>query len=153
MTICDILVEYFSKIMDVGFTARMEESLDLVEEGELEYPKLLAEFYKPFQEELVFAESNIVKQHEFVDKYCPQCGKQMQVKWGRRGKFLSCSGFPECKFAQPFTTDQMPGERLRRGTRQRQSRRGAFYGCSHYPKCTYVSKELPQTQPELDRTP
>lgn len=147
MTICDILVEYFSKIMDIGFTARMEESLDLIEEGELEYPKLLAEFYKPFQEELAFAEGNIVKQHEFVDKYCPQCGKQMQVKWGRRGKFLSCSGFPECKFAQPFTTGiKCPEKDCGGELVRRQSRRGAFYGCSHYPKCTYVSKELPGEQ-------
>ncbi|MBI5415781.1 MAG: type I DNA topoisomerase [Candidatus Omnitrophica bacterium] len=147
IAICDLLVEYFARIMDVGFTAHMEENLDLVEEGKLQYPQLLAEFYQPFQEELAFAESNIIKQHEFVDKYCPQCGKQMVVKWGRRGKFLSCSGFPECKFAQPFTTGiKCPEKDCGGELIKRQSRRGAFYGCSHYPKCTYVSKELPGEQ-------
>lgn len=145
ITICELLVEYFSKIMDIGFTARMEESLDLIEEGKLEYPQLLAEFYKPFQEELAYAEENIVKQHEFVDKYCPQCGKQMVVKWGRRGKFLSCSGFPECKFAQPFSSGvKCPQPDCNGELIQRRSRRGTFYGCSNYPKCTYVAKELPQ---------
>lgn len=150
ITICGLLIEYFSRIMDVGFTARMEESLDMVEEGILEYPKLLAEFYKPFQEELAYAEGNIVRQHEFVDKYCPECGKQMVVKWGRRGKFLSCSGFPECKFAQPFTTGVKCPEKDCGGELvKRQSRRGAFYGCSKYPKCTYLSKELPEDASKL----
>ena len=78
----------------------------------------------------------------------------MQVKWGRRGKFLSCSGFPECKFAQPFTTGLKCPEKDCGGELvKRQTRRGAFYGCSNYPKCTYVAKELPQqNQPEPDRT-
>ncbi len=145
ISVCDLLVEYFSKIMDITFTAKMEESLDLVEEGELAYPKLLAEFYAPFKEELAHAEENIVKMQNFVDRYCPECGRQMVVKWGRRGKFLSCSGFPECKFAQPFLSGvKCPQEGCGGELVKRQSRRGEFYGCSHYPKCTYVTKELPQ---------
>ncbi len=146
ITICDLLVEYFSKIMDIKFTAQMEANLDLVEEGKLEYPRLLAEFYKPFQEELTYAEKHIVRQHELVDKYCPTCGKQMVVKWGRRGKFLSCSGFPECKFAQPFSSGiQCPQPSCNGELIQRRSQRGTFYGCSHYPQCTYVAKELPKS--------
>ncbi len=145
ISVCDLLVQYFSRIVDVAFTAQMEENLDLVEEGKLDYPKLLAEFYAPFQAELVHAEENIVKTENFVDRYCPQCGKQMVVKWGRRGKFLSCSGFPECKFAQPFLSgikcsqQGCDGELVKRS-----SRRGTFYGCSNYPKCTYVTQELPE---------
>jgi len=143
--ICDLLVEYFGKIIDVGFTARMEKSLDLVEEGKLEYPKLLKKFYIPFKEELDHAEATIVKTENFVDKYCPECKKQMVVKWGRRGKFLSCSGFPDCKYAEPFTSGvkcpepDCAGELVRR-----KSKRGmSFYGCSKFPECTYVANELP----------
>jgi DNA topoisomerase-1 len=142
--ICDLLVEYFAKIMDVGFTARMEESLDLIEEGQLNSPALLREFYQPFQEELAYAEGHIVKEHDFVDRHCPECGRQMVVKWGRRGKFLSCSGFPQCRFAQPFTSGiKCPREGCDGELVRRRSPRGAFYGCSRYPKCTYVSRDLP----------
>ncbi len=143
--ICDLLVEYFSKIMDIGFTAKMEESLDQIEEGGLDYPTLLQEFYAPFKEELAHAEENIVKQHDFVEKHCPECGRQMVVKWGRRGKFLSCSGFPECKFAQPFSSGiKCPAEGCTGELVKRRSTRGAFYGCTRYPQCTHVTKELPQ---------
>jgi DNA topoisomerase-1 len=143
--ICELLVEYFSKIMDLGFTAKMEESLDLIEEGKLDSPELLKEFYQPFQEELEHAEATIVKTENFVEKKCPECGRQMVVKWGRRGKFLSCSGFPECKHAQPFSLgvkcpeDDCDGELVKR-----KSQRGTFYGCSKYPQCTYVTQELPE---------
>ncbi len=144
--ICGLLMEYFTKIMDIGFTAKMEEDLDLIEEGQMEYPQLLREFYQPFHEELARAEESIVKTHSFVDKHCPQCGRQMVVKWGCRGKFLSCSGFPECKFAQPFTSGvQCPEKDCAGELVKRSSRRGAFYGCSNYPKCTYVTRELPPT--------
>ena len=143
--ICDLLVEYFSKIMDLGFTAKMEEHLDLIEEGAMDSLDLLNEFYKPFKEELDYAEQNIVKTENFVDKKCPECDRQMAVKWGRRGKFLSCSGFPECKFAQPFTVGVKCPEKGCDGELvKRKSRRGAFYGCSKFPSCTYVTQELPE---------
>ena len=148
--ICDLLVEYFSRIMDVGFTAQMEEKLDQIEDGKLDYPTLLSEFYGPFAEALQYAEDNIVKTENFVDKYCPECDKQMVLKWGRRGKFLSCSAFPDCKHAEPFTLGiPCPEEGCDGGELvERRSRRGAFYGCSKYPKCTYVSKELPEDAKE-----
>lgn len=143
--ICDLLVEYFSRIMDPGFTAKMEDSLDLIEEGKIDSSDLLKEFYKPFKEELDYAEANIVKTENFVDKKCPECDRQMVVKWGRRGKFLSCSGFPECKFAQPFTLGiKCPEGGCEGELVKRKSRRGTFYGCSKYPKCTYVTQELPE---------
>jgi len=143
--ICDLLVEYFSRIMDPGFTAKMEDSLDMIEEGKLAFPDLLKEFYKPFKEELDFAEANIVKTENFIDKYCPECKKQMVVKWGRRGKFLSCSGFPDCKYAQPFTLGiKCPEVGCEGELVKRKSRRGGFYGCSKYPVCTYVSQKLPE---------
>ncbi len=147
MRICDLLVQYFPKVMDIGFTAGMEERLDLVEEGELDYKKLLKEFYGPFKEDLDYAMANIERTEEFVDEKCPECGSQIVVKWGRRGKFLSCSSFPTCKFAKPITTGvKCPepgcdGELVKR--RGRSGR--AFYGCSRYPKCTHTANTLPES--------
>ncbi|VAX35103.1 DNA topoisomerase I [hydrothermal vent metagenome] len=145
--ICELLVENFARVMDVGFTAEMEEELDLVEEGKLAYPVLLKKFYGPFIEAVEHAEATLVKTENFVDKHCPQCDRQMLLKWGRRGKFLSCSGFPECKHAESFTTGiKCPEEDCKGELVERKSRRGSFYGCSTYPKCTHVSKELPNTE-------
>lgn len=142
--ICDLLVAYFPKVMDIGFTATMEERLDLVEDGQLEYTKLLAEFYEPFKQELDYAMENMEKTQTLVDRTCPQCGRQMTVKWGRRGKFLSCSGFPECKFAESFTTGiKCPQEGCGGELVERRSRRGAFFGCSNFPGCKYIAKNLP----------
>ncbi len=147
MIICDLLVEYFSKIMDIGFTASMEENLDLVEEGKLQYTKLLNEFYQPFKEELEHATNTIVKTQNFSDKICPQCGRNLVVKWGRKGKFLSCSGFPECKFAQSFSSGvKCPEPGCDGELVERRSKKGAnFFGCSRYPACTHISKKLPST--------
>ncbi len=145
MMICDLLVEYFPKIMDIGFTASMEENLDLVEEGKLESTKLLKEFYQPFKEELDYAMLTIVKTQSLIDRICPQCGKQMTIKWGRKGKFLSCSGFPDCKFAEPFMTGvKCPEPGCGGELVERRSKRGAtFYGCSKFPNCTHIEKKLP----------
>ncbi len=145
--ICELLIEYFPKIMDIGFTASMEENLDMVEEGQLEYVKLLHEFYQPFKEELDYAMNTIVKTQNLIDKVCPQCGKQMSIKWGRKGKFLSCSGFPECKFAAPFSTGvKCPEPGCSGELVERRSKRGmTFYGCSRFPECTHISNKLPSS--------
>jgi DNA topoisomerase-1 len=144
--ICNLLVEYFSKILDVGFTAKMEESLDLIEEGSLEYAKLLGEFYTPFKEALEHAEKTMTKTENFIDRNCPLCERPMVVKWGRRGKFLSCSGFPACKHAEPITSGvKCPQEGCGGELVKRKNRRGiGFYGCSKYPQCTCIVNELPQ---------
>jgi DNA topoisomerase-1 len=146
MLVCDSLVKYFPKIMDIGFTAKMEEDLDQIEDGDLDYIKLLKEFYQPFKEELDYAMANMEKTENFVDKKCPECGKQMVVKWGRRGKFLSCSGFPECKHAEPISVgvkcpeDGCGGELVKR----RSYRGRTFYGCSNYPNCKHITNKLPE---------
>jgi DNA topoisomerase-1 len=146
MLICDLLVQYFAKIMDVGFTAKMEGSLDLIEEGELEYVTLLKEFYKPFKEELDFAMQNIEKTQLLTDKTCPLCQKPLAVKWGRKGRFLSCSTFPECRHAEAYGIGvkcpemDCGGELVER----RSSRGATFYGCSNFPKCRYITNKLPE---------
>lgn len=144
-----LLVEFFGRIMDVRFTAQMEEKLDDVEDGKTDYVTVLREFYEPFKKELEHAGENMQRTENFVEEDCPECGRRMMIKWGRRGQFLSCSGFPECKFAKPMTTgiacpqDGCEGELV-----QRQSRGRHFYGCSKYPQCTYTTNTLPKTEEE-----
>jgi len=153
MKICDLLVEYFANIMDVGFTAQMEENLDLIEEGHQDYAQLLHDFYRPFQQELRHASQKIKKTQNFVDQYCPECGRQMVIKWGRRGKFLSCSGFPKCKHAQAITTEvDCPQAGCDGKLVQRRSRGGrSFYGCTNFPACTYTTNHLPKNSPIEDK--
>ena len=145
--VCDLLVANFPRVLDIGFTAKMEESLDLVEEGTLDYVTLLRDFYGPFKEELDRAMASIEKTNlSFGTKPCPKChGNTMVVKWGRNGRFLSCSNFPACKHAAPYpmgikcTEEGCDGELVERRNR----RGGIFYGCDKYPVCKHISNKLP----------
>jgi len=143
--ICNLLVEYFKKIMDIGFTATMEEELDSIEEGTNDYAKVLGDFWKPFKEELDYASANIQKSEVTIAKPCPDCGKPMVVKWGRRGRFISCTGFPDCKHAESFTTGvKCPSEGCTGELVERRSHRGStFYGCSRFPDCKFIANKLP----------
>lgn len=143
----DMLVEYFPKIIDVKFTALMEEELDQVEEGKLKRLKVLEEFYAPFKESLDFAQANIKKEVITTDQICDKCGKPLIVKWGKRGKFLSCSGFPGCKNSKSITSGvKCPAENCGGELIERRSKRGFFFGCSNFPKCTFTSRTLPEDQ-------
>ena len=143
--ICNLLMEYFKKIMDIGFTAKMEEELDSIEDGTNLYAKVLGDFWGPFKEELDFAMANIQKTAMTIAKVCPECAKPMVVKWGRRGRFISCTGFPDCKHAEAFTTGvKCPTESCTGELVERRSHRGAtFYGCSRYPECKFIANKLP----------
>jgi len=143
--VCDLLVEYFPKIMDVKFTALMEEELDAIEEGKLDRLKVLEGFYAPFKESLDFAQEHIKKEVITTDEVCEKCGRPMIIKWGRRGKFLSCSGFPKCKGSKSITSGvKCPEPGCGGELIERRSRRGFFYGCSNFPKCKFTSRTLPQ---------
>jgi len=142
--VCEMLVEYFPKIIDVKFTAAMEEELDEIEEGRLDKVKVLQDFYTPFKESLDFAQGNIKKEVITTDEICDKCGKPLIVKWGRRGKFLSCSGFPECKNSKSITSGvKCPEPDCGGELIERRSKRGFFYGCSNFPKCRFTSRTLP----------
>jgi DNA topoisomerase-1 len=148
--ITDMLVKYFPKIMDIGFTAKIEEHLDEIEEGKLRRLTVINDFYKPFKKSLDHAQDTIKKTQIFVDEVCPECGKQLIIKWGRRGRFLSCSGFPACRFSKSFPTGVMcPVEGCGGELVERRSQGGKrFYGCSNFPKCTFTSSRLKQSPPE-----
>ncbi|MDD4938922.1 MAG: type I DNA topoisomerase [Candidatus Omnitrophica bacterium] len=145
--VCDMLVEYFPKVMDIKFTALMEGELDEIEEGRAKRLKVLQDFYPPFKESLDYAQKNIKKEVVKTDEVCKDCGSPMIIKWGRKGKFLSCSAYPKCKNAKSITTGvKCPQEGCGGELIERHSRRGFFYGCSNYPKCTFISKTLPQEE-------
>ena len=150
----DLLVSHFPVILDVAFTAKMEEELDKIEEGQMPWVEAVREFYKPFSESLEKAQAEMKDfKAELVptDISCEKCGKPMVVKWGRNGQFLACSGYPDCKTTKPFvrnengvveaapeeTTDEKCPKcgspmMIKRG------RFGKFLACSRYPECKYT---------------
>ena len=146
--VTDVMLEYFSPIVDVDFTAQMEEKLDEVEEGQVEWRNVLRAFYPPFEKMLDEAEKHIEKveiQDEVSDVPCDKCGAMMVYKMGRFGRFLACPNFPECRNAKPILTyidTPCPkcGARLMEKTSKKNRK---FYGCEKYPECDFVSWEKP----------
>ena len=142
-----LLVENFSDIIDVNFTADMEEKLDGIEEEKIEWVSLIRTFYSSFDEKLKTAMEHISsikgKLDEKTDIICDKCGKPMLKKLGRFGYFLACSGFPECKNTKSIPLAKCPiqgcgGDIIaRKGVGKKKSRE--FYGCSNFPKCSFIS--------------
>ncbi len=140
----DLLAEHFKDIMDLSYTAKMEHELDLVEEHKAEWQDVLRSFYGPFERQLEEAEKKLPKlelKDEPTDEICPNCGRPMVIKTGRFGRFISCSGYPECKTTKPILKDTgaicpRDGGKIV----ERRSKRGrTFYGCANYPACDFVS--------------
>jgi DNA topoisomerase-1 len=140
--VVDLLLEYFRELVDVDFTANLEKELDLVEEGKIDWVKLLSEFYDSFEEHLKHAEESLGQveiAEEESDVVCEKCGRKMVYKHGRYGKFLACPGFPECRNTKPIVKEAgvdcpVCGKPLV----ERRGKRRVFYGCSGYPECEYV---------------
>lgn len=141
--VVDLLIENFHQLIDVGFTANLEQELDEVEGGDVDWVKLLSEFYESFEADLERAEKTLEHVHiedEVSDVQCEKCGRMMVVKQGRYGKFLACPGFPECRNTKPITKEvgvNCPkcGKPL---VERKGKKRKVFYGCSGYPECDYV---------------
>ncbi len=141
--VVDLLVNNFHQLIDVDFTANLEQELDQVEEGDVDWVKLLRDFYQSFEGDLEKAEQNLEHVHIAdveSDVECEKCGRKMVYKQGRFGKFLACPGFPECRNTKPITKEvgvNCPkcGKPLLERTGKR---RRVFYGCSGYPDCDYV---------------
>jgi DNA topoisomerase-1 len=145
MTVTDLLVEHFPKILDLKFTSHMEEELDDIEEGKIKRDQVLTEFYEPFSEALKVAETNMqaLKGKESGET-CPLCGKPLVSRYGKRGAFWGCSGYPECTYTKPGEGDQgreapVPTDQVcpqcGKPMLQRMGPRGPFLGCSGYPEC------------------
>lgn len=146
--IVDLLKEYFAQIMDVEFTAAMESNLDKVEEGSVEWRRLLTDFYGPFAEMLEHAKKEMTKvviMPEESGEICEKCGRPMVYKISKFGKFLACSGFPECRNTKPIIKETgIPCLACGGQIVERKSRSGKlFYGCNNYPECDFVSWDKP----------
>ena len=144
-----LLMKHFPKVLDVEFTARLEDELDGIEEGEADWQIVLKSFYSPFihSAELARLEMKDVKKEVgATDEICKLCGKPMVIKWGRRGKFLSCSDYPRCKNAKSITSGVKCPSGCGGELVMRRSTRGPFYGCTNYPKCTFTARKLPETK-------
>jgi DNA topoisomerase-1 len=145
----EILVGYFPSVVDVNFTANVESGLDKVEEGEVEWPSMIGEFYGPFKTRVDEVMENLDSMKgrldETTDHVCELCGKPMLKKLGRFGFFLACSGFPECRNTRSIPLAKCPrpgcdGEIVSRRTKGRGKE---FYGCTNYPECDFISHFKP----------
>jgi DNA topoisomerase-1 len=151
-----LLTAHFPDIMDIGFTARIEEQLDDIASGEREWTPVLRDFYGPFDK----ATDRAMKEAERVprdqideetDESCEKCERPMVIKSGRFGRFLSCSGFPECRNSRPLLTrvgvecPECGGDLVERRKRGKGGR--PFYGCSNYPTCSFAVNQRPVPEP------
>ncbi len=144
----DLLVKHFPDIMDADFTARMEDNLDRIAAGERDWVSVVREFYEPFSRQVQEAEKAMpeVKQGpQPIGRRCPQCGGELVLRWGRYGKFISCSNFPQCRYTEPWvektgaTCPVCGGDLVVRRTRKGR----VFYGCANYPKCDFTTWKRP----------
>ena len=148
-----LLVANFSDIMDIKFTAQLEAQLDKIEEGRVQWVQILRSFYQPFLADLEKAEGAINLRQEIreTDLVCDKCGAKLVIRWGRRGEFLACSAYPECKNSMNFTTDEEGNIKIRQEEPTRhlcpkcgksmllkQGRFGPFLACSGYPDCKHI---------------
>ncbi len=146
-----LLSKYFNDIINYEFTAQMEEEFDKIAEGELKYENVLDEFYKPFNTDLekLNEKTKEIKQslQEITDIDCELCGSKMMIKWGRNGRFLSCTNYPKCKNAKPLPGEQQEHNELAEGKFcsvcgapmvVKSSKYGKFLGCSRYPECKNI---------------
>lgn len=149
--VVELLKKHFPDVINIEFTADMEEKLDQIAEGEEEWAGVLKDFYEPFSKTLEQAEEQIGKvkvADEVSDEICEHCGKNMVIKLGRYGKFLACPGFPDCRNTKPLlepTGVKCPkceGEMVLR--RSKKGRK--FYGCSRYPQCEFVTWDTPTNE-------
>lgn len=150
-TVNKLLSKYFEDVINVKFTAEMEEELDKIADGDLTYLKVLDDFYKPFNTDLenLNEHTKAIKESliEKTDIVCDKCGGAMLIKWGRNGRFLSCSKYPKCKNAKPLPGEQEEYQEIAEGKMcnacgaqmvVKSSKYGKFLGCSRYPECTNI---------------
>jgi len=150
--ITDLLTQYFPEIVDVKFTAILENKLDTIANKRASWLKVVQTFYTPFARDLQHASHQIEKvkiADELTDEVCPECGKPLAIKTGRFGKFLACSGYPDCKYTKSYQLrlgikcPECGGELIQRKSKKKR----IFYGCSNYPKCTFATNRKPLPEP------
>ena len=166
MVVTDLLLESFNDIFDVKYTARMEQDLDEIEEGHLDWREAMGEFYERFTKDLENAEehmTNIKRMEKPTDLTCDKCGKPLVIKWGKHGSFLACTGYPECTYTRELTVDlpDVDGSDLaEQGEEEycqncgrpmvlKKGRFGTFFACTGYPDCK-TTKQIGAPQKKAD---
>ena len=148
----DLMVQYFSDIVDLKFTARMEEDLDMIASGQAEWVEVMHEFYRPFAEDVKKAQAEMPvtkSEPEPIGRQCPEDGGELVIRYGRFGKFISCANFPTCRYTEPWlqkigvTCPKDGGELIERKTRKGRT----FFGCENYPNCDFTSWKRPLKLP------
>jgi DNA topoisomerase-1 len=152
-TVNELMNKHFPDIVDIGFTAEMERKLDEVEEGRRAWTEFLRDFYGDFKTKMEKAEAEmdrVQKPLEEMDELCPDCGRNLVIRSGRFGRFVSCSGFPDCRYRRSLVNKtgalcpQCGHDLVERKTRQKKR---IFYGCSNYPTCNFAIWEKPSPDP------
>lgn len=146
--VTDIMTEYFPNIVGIAFTADMEKDLDEIEEGEIDWVKIVEDFYGPFEKTLKTADEKIGKvkiEDEKSDVICEKCGRTMVYKMGRFGKFLACPGFPECRNAKPIVKETGADcPKCGKKILEKKSKTGkTYFGCEDNPKCDFMTWDMP----------
>ena len=149
-TVTDMLVEHFPQIVDIEFTAKVEEQFDEISLGKDTYQKAMADFYNPFAEKLQAKEKTVERHREIItDRVCPECGGQLELKRSKFGKFIACTNYPECKYTDKSDEEKQlqadfGGEKCSNCTdgimEVKSGRFGPFLGCSNYPTCKTIKK-------------
>lgn len=144
-----LLMEFFPEILDVEFTAKMEQDLDYIEEGKENWVKIIDEFYQGFEKRLEVAEKEMQEieiKDEPAGEDCEQCGSPMVYKMGRYGKFMACSNFPECRNTKAIVKEigvKCPTCKEGNIIERKSKKRRIFYGCDRYPECEFISWDKP----------
>lgn len=152
ITVNDLLVQHFPDIVDIGFTARMEEDLDRIADGDQPWVQTIRQFYEPFSREVERAREEMPEvkvEMEHIGRSCPHCGHDLIVRWGRFGKFISCSNFPTCRYTEAWL-EKIGVDCPKDGGEivERKTRRGrVFYGCTNYPECDFTTWKRPLPKP------
>ena len=148
----EMMVQYFPEIVDMNFTASMEDDLDKIADGQADWVRVMDTFYQPFAVKVqkAQAEMPVTKSGpEPIGRACPECGKELVIRFGRYGKFISCSNFPECRHTEPWLEKigvECPkdhGDIVERKTRKGR----VFFGCGNYPECEFTSWKRPLSTP------
>ena len=152
IVVTEFLQEYFENIMDIGFTAEMERRLDDIAEGDEQWNPMLLSFYGPFDTSIGVAKEQAQrvdrsKLDEETDQVCEQCESPMVIRGGRNGRFIACTGFPDCRNTKPLLVGVKCPECGPGGLAERKSKRGVFYGCTNYPDCKFAVNMMPLGQP------
>ncbi|MBE2912295.1 type I DNA topoisomerase [Anoxybacillus flavithermus] len=151
--VLDLMMQFFPEILDVEFTAKMEKSLDDIEEGKVEWVRIIDEFYREFEKRLKIAEVEMEKVEiadESADVDCEVCGSPMVYKMGRFGKFIACSNFPQCRNTKAIVKDiGVKCPRCHEGNivERKSKKKRMFYGCDRFPTCDFVSWDKPISRP------